>query len=284
MKAKRPDKQQLSRLYLKGFLRKPIELILQKSIEKFPPQTDTFRIFSARLSNLYCNQMFHQEYFLTIRDNFNKLSSSNDQYISPEISKSIEHLVETVRNKRIKYFVLDLVDSKFSPREVELILHFIINPKTLDASWPGYLGKYSKRKFELNKEQLRETDRNARLWAKMFSEKPSAMIYALPKIMRQVEKFYQNPLRSVVLYFLQMNTAEYTSYRPAGLEEWIRNLKSPAEFCDRFFSVKASVIRDELKVALQIPQITTRTIEDARKEVRRLCFPQNDNKKTEVKF
>jgi hypothetical protein len=90
----------------------------------------------------------------------------------------------------------------------------------------------------------------------MFSEAPLLMMDALPKINKCLNKFVNRPMRAVVFYFARKHD--------------MQRFYGKDDFCERFWTEKMTVLKDELKIKLQLPSITEKTIEHARAFINKL--------------
>jgi hypothetical protein len=123
-----------------------------------------------------------------------------------------------------------------------LIIEFLQTPGILDATW--------KPKSKAH-EQLQSVNQvKAIQWAKMFAEAPLIMMDALPKIHKCLNKWVNSPLWAVVHYFSHKHD--------------LQRFYGEDDFCERFWTEKATTLAGELKGKLKLP-ITGKTIEKARK-------------------
>jgi hypothetical protein len=132
-------------------------------------------------------------------------------------------------------------------RELGLILEVLTCPTMIDAT--------RKSKTKIERAMLPIYAEKAIQWAKLFADAPGMMIDALPKIKKRIGKLVGNPRQRVIHHYCLMNE--------------MQRFYGPNDFCDRFWTAPANVLRDELKQQFPSVSITTKTIEKARESLRK---------------
>jgi hypothetical protein len=241
----KPSEDLLKSLYPSRVFQKYTEKILMESLKKYPPMSDGLRV----LSNDSVERMF---------------------------SKTLKHLPDDeFRKIQERKTPLPFVEATFSPAEIDLILEFFLSPNSIDATWPKYMGKLTKKKRSWHEHWFKTNEEKAIRWAKMFADKPSAMIYALPKIKHRVEKSSWSQTAAVLLYYAQMNSFKEPENEQSG---W----KFAGEFCNRFWKAPAKVLAEELSRELKI-KITADNIDDAREKIVKGDIPKISKEITGMK-
>jgi hypothetical protein len=184
-----------------------------------------------------------------------KNPSMDDSFNMMEIQVSKDANGKPVAKSEFNPARLGQSDQFYSAQDIGLILEFFSTPGILDVNDVSGLDglKKAQREWFLN-----EKKSAAIHWAKLFADAPAAMIDALPKIRKRINKLVGNPRQKVIYHYCLMNERFY----------------GKNDFCNRFGTQPANVIAGELRKELREPSITEKTIEHARAALKKLAeFP-----------
>lgn len=137
--------------------------------------------------------------------------------------------------------------------DLGLILEFFGMPGIIDATWKP------KTKFE-REFLLPANTMKAIQWAKLFAEAPQAMIDALPKISKRLNRFVRSPESKVVWFFCHRRDAQ--------------RFTGKNDFCQRFWTDKSDALACELNERFGSKKITSKIVEHARCLIRKKLSPK----------
>jgi hypothetical protein len=139
---------------------------------------------------------------------------------------------------------------------LEIIKVFFIIPSLLDAT-PRK--GFDKQESQIEEHMTKVRAQKAIQWSKLFADWPQAMMDALPKIKKLLEGRNRTPRQAVIFYYAMRYDIQ-------------RNLTAApntVHFCDRFWTDKTALLAEELRYKLGNDSITPKTIEQARRELRK---------------
>ena len=150
---------------------------------------------------------------------------------------------------------------------LEIIKVFFMIPSLLDATpRPGF----DKQESQVEEHMTRVRVEKAIQWSKLFADWPLAMMDALPKIKKLLEGRHRTPRQAVIFYYAMRY----------DIQRNLSPVPNTVHFCERFWTDETALLAEELRYKLGNNSITPKTIEQARRELRKSLLtptetPQN---------
>lgn len=139
---------------------------------------------------------------------------------------------------------------------LEIIKVFFMIPSLLDATpRPGF----DKQESQVEEHMTRVRVEKAIQWSKLFADWPLAMMDALPKIKKLLEGRHRTPRQAVIFYYAMRY----------DIQRNLSPVPNTVHFCERFWTDETALLAEELRYKLGNNSITPKTIEQARRELRK---------------
>lgn len=140
---------------------------------------------------------------------------------------------------------------------LELIKDFFIIPSLLDATPRN---GFERQESLIEEHMTKVRTEKAIQWSKLFADWPKAMMDALPKINKLLEGRNRTPRQAIIFYYAMRY--DFQQHANPG--------QNTVHFCERFWTDEPASLAEELRYILGNNEITPKTIEDARTELREL--------------